>query len=242
VVAVHGGPGARGDVAGLARELGRTCGTLEPFQNAMSVQGQVDELARQISAHASEPVVLVGHSWGAMLSLLFAARHPTRVQRLVLVASGALEARHAAGILDARVARLTPEEGAELRALALSPNGDMARLAALAEKADAVDPLPDDREADDALPFQPELFDRVWREAALMRERGAFVAAAWHVRCPVTVIHGDLDSHPLEGVRDPLMSTGVNLTVMTLERCGHYPWRERHAREPFFAALRALLP
>ena len=48
-VAVHGGPGAPGSVASLCRGLSSLHGTVEPFQSAMTVDGQVEELHRQIN-------------------------------------------------------------------------------------------------------------------------------------------------------------------------------------------------
>jgi translation elongation factor EF-4 len=44
VAVVHGGPGAPGSVAAVARELAKGCGILEPLQTATTVAGQVDEL------------------------------------------------------------------------------------------------------------------------------------------------------------------------------------------------------
>jgi pimeloyl-ACP methyl ester carboxylesterase len=69
VVAVHGGPGAAGEMEPLARRLGGTRGVLEPMQTAMTVSRQVDELRSSVESEASRPVVLIGHSWGAWLEL-----------------------------------------------------------------------------------------------------------------------------------------------------------------------------
>src|SRR2546426_5265244 len=44
VVVVHGGPGAAGSVAPMARKLGQTRGVLEPLQTATTLDGQVEEL------------------------------------------------------------------------------------------------------------------------------------------------------------------------------------------------------
>src|SRR5262249_44414056 len=44
VVVVHGGPGAAGQMAPVARRLSEEYTVLEPMQSATSVEGQVDEL------------------------------------------------------------------------------------------------------------------------------------------------------------------------------------------------------
>jgi len=44
VVVIHGGPGAVGSVAPIARKLGQTRGVLEPLQTAPTLDGQIEEL------------------------------------------------------------------------------------------------------------------------------------------------------------------------------------------------------
>ncbi len=41
---IHGGPGAPGEMAPVARELSSIMGVLEPLQTATSLEGQVQEL------------------------------------------------------------------------------------------------------------------------------------------------------------------------------------------------------
>ena len=48
---LHGGPGAIGSAAGLARGLAESCGVLEPLQSKYSVTEQVEELHRQLTAY-----------------------------------------------------------------------------------------------------------------------------------------------------------------------------------------------
>ena len=54
---LHGGPGAIGSAAGLARGLAESCGVLEPLQSKYSVTEQVEELHRQLTVYASRPLV-----------------------------------------------------------------------------------------------------------------------------------------------------------------------------------------
>ncbi len=55
VAVVHGGPGAPGYMATVARELAKTVGVIEPLQTKESVVGQIDELIEQLSVHADTP-------------------------------------------------------------------------------------------------------------------------------------------------------------------------------------------
>ncbi|HXH61855.1 MAG TPA: alpha/beta fold hydrolase, partial [Fimbriimonadaceae bacterium] len=106
-VVVHGGPGAPGSALGIANLLPRA---LEPYQSAVTVEGQIDELAQAISDDAQPPVVLIGHSWGAMLALLTAARHPILVAKVILVCSGGFSAEAYAQTDGNRMSRLSPKD------------------------------------------------------------------------------------------------------------------------------------
>ena len=243
VVLVHGGPGAPGEMGPVARELSAAHGVLEPFQSAASVEGQVEELAAQIRGHADPPVVLAGFSWGAMLCVLVAAAHPSSVARLVLIGSGPLDSACAPEVMATRLRRLPPAERAELRRLqdmlndprASPSSADLARFGELTGRADAVDPV---AAAPAGFPPQAGLHRRVWTEAAALRAEGYFVERARSIACPVVVIHGDSDPHPVRGVVGPLADAGISLRVHLLRDCGHRPWAERRARDVFSALLR----
>lgn len=245
VAVVHGGPGAAGEMAPVASELGQWCGVLEPLQTADSIEGQIEELATACRRFGTPPCTLIGHSWGAWLALLTAAAHPDLVGRLVLVGSGPLRAADAARIMETRLARLTPQEQTRLcdvlTALhAPDPPGDrdalFTALGALMSRADDVDPLPP--EPGPAVACQERIFQAVWSQAEAWRKDGKLLEAARNLRCPVLAIHGLDDPHPLAGVEEPLASLVTDFRMSPLPACGHTPWRERQARNEFFNILR----
>jgi len=59
VALLHGGPGASGEMAPVARELSADWGVLEPLQTAASVEGQIEELHGVLNDNADLPVILV---------------------------------------------------------------------------------------------------------------------------------------------------------------------------------------
>ena len=69
VSVVHGGPGAPGEVAPVARELSSLVGILEPLQTATTLEEQVSELHTVLQENAMLPATLVGHSWGVAGSI-----------------------------------------------------------------------------------------------------------------------------------------------------------------------------
>ena len=88
VAVVHGGPGAPGGVAPVARELSSIRGVLEPLQTATTLEGQVQELKTILEKNGALPVTLIGFSWGAMLSFIFTARYSSFVKNSYLLGAG----------------------------------------------------------------------------------------------------------------------------------------------------------
>ena len=108
---IHGGPGAPGEMAPVARELSAFTGVLEPFQTEMTLDGQVQELRSVLEEEAQVPVTLVGFSWGAFLSWMTAARYPSLVRKLILVSSPPFEESYAGAITRTRLDRLSLRNG-----------------------------------------------------------------------------------------------------------------------------------
>jgi pimeloyl-ACP methyl ester carboxylesterase len=243
IAVVHGGPGAGGEMTPMGRELGLIHGLLEPIQTEKSVKGQVEELKVVLKYNADLPVILIGHSWGAWLCYLLAAEYPTLVKKLILISSGPFEERFVEKIEKTRLSKLNATEQDELNSLfkILDDSSEDEKTTAfksfgeLFSKADSYDHLPDDSYAVD---FNPEIFNAVWPEAAKLRRKGKLLKLGHKIKCPVVAIHGDHDPHPAEGVEKPLSQILDNFRFILLEKCGHYPWRERHAKDKFYEVLK----
>ncbi len=243
VAVIHGGPGAGGEMAPVARELAVDHGVLEPRQTATSIRGQILELRCVLDESGSLPVTLVGFSWGAWLSFMFAADYPGRVKKLIMVGSGPFEEKYAAEIEKTRSGRLREKQRVKFKMLlgALtdstaedkSPAFD--RLGDLLLKTDAYAPV---TERGGEIEFQADVFRGVWPEAARMRRSGELLKIGKRIKCPVVAIHGDYDPHPAEGVRKPLSAVLDEFRFVLLKNCGHRPWIEREAREEFYRILR----
>ena len=243
IAVVHGGPGAPGEMAPVARELSSFRGVLEPLQTAATLEGQVQELKAVLEKKGDLPVTLIGFSWGAMLSFIFTARYPSFVKKLILIGSGAYEEKYTRYIMTARLSRLSEEEKTEALSLMENlndphiedKNTPMARLGKLISKADSYDPLPHDSEI---LECQYDIYQSVWDQASKLRSSGKLLELGSRIQCPVVAIHGDYDPHPPEGIKDPLSSVLKDFRFILLEKCGHCPWIERGARGRFYDILR----
>jgi pimeloyl-ACP methyl ester carboxylesterase len=245
VAVIHGGPGAGGEMAPVARELAPDRGVLEPIQTANSLDGQVEELREVLESRGDPPVALIGFSWGAWLSFIVAARYPRVVRKLILVGSGPFEERYVADLQQARLDRLGQAEKADFEAtLSALQDPDtedrdavLARLGTLAAKTDAYDPIVGGARESDLVGPRGEVFQSVWEDAAQLRRSGELLELGGLIRCPVVAIHGDYDPHPVEGVEGPLARVLGRFRFILLENCGHQPWMERQARDAFYRVL-----
>ena len=243
MVVVHGGPGAPGEIAPVARELATDSGVLEPLQDADTLEGEVEELKRVLEENADLPVTLIGYSWGAWLICLVAVRRPSFVKKLILISSGPFEEKYAQNIMKTRLHRLAEPERVEVAALmeklsdptAEDKDTTMARMGELISKADAYDLLP---HKDEVLRVDYRIFENVWNDAERLRSSGKLLQIAGQIQCPVIAIHGDYDPHPAEGVRIPLSNMLKDFRFVLLKKCGHTPWIERQARADFFRILK----
>ena len=234
-------------VGALAEELAADgSGVLEPLQTARSIDGQVDELAAILRTEGEGPYAVIGSSWGAMLAVLTAQRHPDLFAKLVLVGGAPFDRSGGEVTAATRRDRMSTALRTEFDDLQSDITGpDPARAAAAFARSgdlllgiDHLDPIVDHLEV---LAHQLEVFEAVWGEVEQRRAARRLLAPDAPLHCPVVVLHGDHDPHPLAGVVDPVRPLSRELTVKVLDRCGHLPWLERGARERFLSCLRATL-
>lgn len=243
VIAIHGGPGALGDLAYLSEKLSQNFGVIEALQTKSSIDELLEELNEITEKNADQPVTLLGHSWGAWLAFIFAAKFPELVKKLILISSAAFEEKYALNQFNTRLERLSVQEKFEVeKQIRLMNSNDkkdfkknFEKFALLMTKADSYCQLENSKSKID---FRYNLFQSVWAEAEQMRSNGSLINFAKQIKCPVTAIHGNYDSHPSAGVHEPLLKNIDNFKFIELEKCGHYPWKEKYAKDRFFTILK----
>ena len=247
VVLLHGGPGAPGYMAPVARDLADSFRVLEPFQRAsgaepLTVSIHVADLHEVIETHCTGArPALVGSSWGAMLALAYAAEHPGSAGPLVLIGCGTFDSAARARL------RVTIEERMD--------DGLRQRMDRLSQEF----PDPDERFralGDLILPLysyelattnqEVEACDarghhETWKDMVRLQEQGVYPAAFSAIRTPVLMLHGAADPHPGPMIRASLEPHIPQLEYHEWERCGHYPWLEKAVRDEFFTLLRTWL-
>ncbi len=207
----------------------------EPPSVAVHVS-DVDAVRRSMGV---EKVRLIGYSWGALLAMLYAVKHPQRVERLVLLspappstairleyqrrmaeAMGRPEVKALRDELQQRKDSLSPEELRRWRfALAVTPYFVVPRRAL------------------ELTPFlvKQRLEEAIWKSLGPSFDLRAELATLVHI--PSLVIHGEEDVIPIESAVETAALLSAEL--VRLPSCGHVPYIE--APGPLFAALTRFL-
>lgn len=187
--------------------------------SAWTMQDMADDAVAVIDALGLSSVHLAGTSMGGMIAQLVAATHPSRVSRLVLMAT------------TFGGDRAVPPEQRAIDALQPPPGlsiGEQRRRGLRALTSDAfadahaelIEMLVTQRERN---PTPGPTFKAQF-EAILASDRYELVN---RIRCPTLVIHGDLD--PLVPVQNGrvLAQRIPDARFLLLEGCGHLPHLER---------------
>lgn len=247
IVVLHGGPGAPGSVVALARGLSEEFHVIEPLQRSSG--GSVLTVTQHVADLAEvcpEKSVIVGWSWGAMLALSFAARHPEKGDAFILVGCGTYDEKTRSLIEQTILDRLSTADKRRrqilLDALDSTPDGRkrdeiLAEWGGLEAKASCYDACYHDHEIAEMLPVDAVGHVETWTDVLRLQKDGVEPAIFSNIRKPVLMVHGDTDCHPGALTAQLLKQHIPQLEYIEIGRCGHEPWRERHGRGPFFDIL-----
>lgn len=240
---LHGGPGIGAeDLVGLVEELDGLIDGVLPQQRGL--EPSTLEGPRDVETHVADAIAildhldwertwLIGHAWGGHLAMHIAVAHPERTAGLILIGTlGAVPDGGSAELVANMVARLTPEERAELDALiALQAEGD--------DDPNLMDKIfmtlwPSYSYVHgDVLPLSSLRLERplVGEPDTMASVRAHFEAGTLERGLPTL----DLPALLLHGEGDPMPSSASFETaalirgarVQIIDRAGHFPWLER---------------
>ena len=250
VLVLHGGPAAVGDVAPLAGGLSRSFRAVEPWQRGsggvpLTVARHVADL-HELTAELGHdsPLAIVGHSWGAMLALCYAAEYPENVGPIVLVGCGTFDQAARNRMKAAIDARTDANLRNRLHRLSTEFTDSTDRfmqtftLTRHLYDFDPIDPYPDQ---DENGPFDLAAHEETWNDMLALQADGVIPCAFEVIESPVLMLHGQYDPHPGKMIRDSLLPYLPQLEYHEFADCGHSPWIEKSAREVFFSVICAWL-
>lgn len=202
-----------------------------PSDGPFTVEASIDDFDHVRQALGAERIALFGHSYGGFLASAYAAMHPARVERLMLVCpAGArpgwreeFDAEIYRRLDDSERAeydRLTREAAnaaPEVRADLLTKRAHLSIFAYYS---------PHHRAG------KPGLANLTWRVHEELKDSAEQWLAdpSWEhgldrLSCPCSVIYGVDDVVPNNVARD-YGKLLPHVHVTGLERCGHFPWME----------------
>lgn len=243
MLVLHGGPAAPGYMKPMAAELAGQFRVIEPFQRGSSdepltVAQHVRDLQETIVTYCGdERPLLVGHSWGAMLALAWAAEHADTPQAIVLVGSGSFDETTRQRMQAIRESRMDATFRRHLEKLPQKhpkPNVRLAVLGGLYQRLDSVDLI---RVRNHLHPCDAAAHEQTWNDMVRLQHAGVYPQAFAAIECPVIMLHGDEDPHPAAMIRESLSPYLPQLEHHSWPNCGHYPWLERAAYADFYKTL-----
>lgn len=255
VLLVHGGPGIcdylapvadmLDDMAAVHRYEQRGCGR-SPEVEPIDIDTLVSDIEGLRDAWGHERWSLVGHSWGAALSLMYAIAHPRRVTKLAYVSGTGITNDWVTEYRANRAGRLTEDESArwdEVRRRVGSGEGgpelevEWAELLVKTDFADAsrlsLAPRPFF-----AYPVNRPLSERLGAEWDELIDSGVLPDQLRALATPTLVVHGADDPRPSRPARE-VAALIPNAQFVLLEDVGHEPFWERP--EPLRDELRGFL-
>jgi len=197
----------------------------------LTLQTVVEDLEALRLRLQQERLNLLGHSWGGMLAMAYAAAHPERVDRLILVGSGGPTLEFTQWFGDNIQARLRPED-VEARDYwrAAAKNGvEPGKVAIEALRAIAPGYFFDRKLA---LTFagtlaegqlHTDVQDRLFAD---MRRQYDLRPGLQGLKRPVLILQGHQD--PIgDKTAEDIHAALPGSTLVYFNRCGHFPWLEQ---------------
>lgn len=244
VIVLHGGPGAPGSAAPLARGLAADFRVFEPWQRGssdtpLSVAVHISDLHQLIRDRCGKvPPALIGESWGAMLALAYAARHPEHIGPIVLVGCGTFAQNARDELIRIRRQRIFdyirkhPEHRSDLK---LSMEDQVMKWHHMT---DSYHPETGSSADLAAEPFDLKAHTETWADMMRCQNEGRYPRSFTAIRSAVLMLHGAYDPHPGPMISDHLKQYIPHLEYQELAKCGHSPATEKFAKHDFFRILR----
>ena len=264
LIILHGGPGfdhsyLLPELDGLAKSCrlitydqrgrGRSAASVDP--DDVSLESEISDVETVRSYFNLESAGVLGHSWGALLAIEYAARFPSRVSHLILMNPAPVSNE---GFLKFRseLSRLrTPAERAELLSLSQTEefaSGDLETDAHYYEiyfrpafwnsqLVNALIPRLRANSSSEGIRKARAIVERLVSETWLSTEYD-LLPRLKDLNVPTLVIHGDSDFIPV-AIAAQIAGAIPGARLVVLPDCGHFPLIER--RGDLFAEVSSFL-
>ena len=197
----------------------------------------LDTLRRELK---QEKLTLAGHSFGGILSMMYAREHPDRIRALALIDSGGPTLQAVPKFNASLEARFSAEEKLRIKEWSdpERKKADHKRAVMEITKAKTAAYFADRTKAQSLIDSLDETSfnDAVFWGVVMQMMALDLRAGLEKVKAPVIVIHGKQD--PLES-SDEVHATFPSSRLVVIENAGHFPWLEQP--EKVYSALDGFL-
>jgi proline iminopeptidase len=238
------------------RGRGRSADHVQPEE--VTLASDIDDLDKVRQHFQLESPALLGHSWGAVLALEYALRHPTRASRMILMNPAPASASDVAVLRKAYAQKLgaNMDRQREIVASAAYKEGDPEAVAAryrlhfkpALKRAEDYERLMATMKAGFTSQGKEGILKARAVEDRLMHDTWQvdsydLLPKLRNLSIPTLVIYGDHDFIPGE-IAVHIARAIPNARLVTLRNCGHFAYLEcagdvRNAFDDFFRSTRA---
>ncbi len=205
----------------------------------VTLVGEIEDLDRIRESAGVNAVAVLGHSWGGVLAMEYAIRHPEQVTHLILMNTA--PASHA-GILEVRRhlrERRSPEQSDRMKEIASTPAFEQGDIDAEAEyyRIHFGTTLHEPERLDEVIPrfrvnftnesvvaaraIEHRLYEQTWSS-----EDYDLIPHLRLLDVPALLIHSEHDLIPIDVVREIAVAIPTSRLV-ELEGCGHFSYLEQ---------------
>lgn len=218
------------------RGRGRSAGDILPED--VSIGSEIEDLESVRRHFGLESVAVLGHSWGGLLALEYATRHPDRVSHLILMNTGPASGDHARRFQQDLLGRRPSGDVARMRAISSSARYGQGDIETEAEyyrihfrpglgRPEHLDSIvarlrTNFTEASvlKARAIEQRLYDETWRSGDYN-----LIPRLCGLDVPTLVLHGENDLIPVD-IATHIAQAIPDARLSVLPACGHFAYLE----------------
>jgi len=251
VIFLHGGPGMLGYMETFCESFSSHCNVVY-YEQRGSKQGDNDigifdhlrDLKRIVDHYSEESKpIIVGHSWGAMLAVLFAGNHSRLLQKVVLCGCGPLNKTQEAEFQNTLNTRFGDRKDYyDGLWYAIGEESDEEQQQRLVDH--YIDKIMEIYQMDpvSGLEIQPLHWDykgsyRTMSESGKYVSENKYEAALPRIETSLSVIHGSYDVISPKSLFTLVRKHVTHARTIEITKAGHYPWAGV-SRDEFIESLK----
>lgn len=255
LILINGGPSLSNYMSTLGVQLSDKYKIVEYFQkgtpenpttnkDALTLKSHLSDLGNVVESNRGSQVVLIGHSWGASLALLFMSENPGTVTKAILIGSAPLSDEAAKKFGENIQLRLNDESKLKLQAIKSDfdqAKSDEERNLLMQKRLTIIGPAyhlePETEENFSDLKWNYTSFvtsiDSLWD----FIDKGNVPKALNKISDPVVAFHGVFDPIPMTETFKFLSHHIKGFKAIEVKKSGHFPWLEKDPKEAFVRDL-----